>query len=192
MRALIHLPIIHGMDDLGSAGQQLGSARPAGQAQRQQAAVDQFWDILETTLAGFGLDYKKVKVYQDGLPVCGKEDDIVSETARGGSRNFRLLQTLREQGATLMGTESGELLLEEYALMRQMQNPQAGQPKPAPAAAKALLDKRDEYIARRIGDTLQDEEMGLLFLGLLHDIESKLPEDIKIIQPLGKPKLSMP
>ncbi|MFM8330459.1 MAG: hypothetical protein ACKN9T_02095 [Candidatus Methylumidiphilus sp.] len=186
MRALIHLPIIHGAGDLGSLG---GSAAPNPEQAQRQAAVEQFWTVVETAIASFGLDYAKLKIYQDGLPVCGKEAEIVAETAQSGSRNFQLLQALQAKGATVIGTESPQLLLEEYALMRQTLNPEAGQPPPTPAQAQALLDKRDEYIAQRIADTLQDEEMGLLFLGLLHNIEAKLPQDIKLIQPLGKPKL---
>jgi hypothetical protein len=50
-----------------------------------------------------------------------------------------------------------------------------------------LLDIRDEYIAQRIDQTLLDNEMGILFLGFMHNIETKLPSDILLIQPLGKP-----
>jgi len=191
MRALIHLPIIHGISDLGSVGQALNDTRPAEQSQQQQMAVDHFWNMLETAIASFGLNYAKVKIYQDGLPVCGKEAEIVAETARSGSRNFRLLETLKDKGATVMGTESPELLLEEYALMRQTHNLTADQPTATDTVAKTLLDRRDNYIARRIADTLQDEEIGLLFIGLLHSVETKLPPDISLIQPLGKPKLNL-
>lgn len=188
MRALIHLPIIHGTNDLGSVGQTITSTQDPAQSTQQQTNVDAFWNLLETSLEGFGLNYSKVRVYQDGLPVCGKEAEIIRDTAQAGSRNFRLLQTLTDRGATVMGTESPELLLEEYALIQRVHNPQAGVAAPDPAAARVLLEKRDEYIARRIDDTLQDEEMGLLFLGLLHDIASKLPKDITLIQPFGQPK----
>jgi len=185
MRALIYLPIIHGAGDLGS----LGEPQSPEQAQRQQAA-GQFWDLLEAALEAFALDYNTVKVYQDGLPVCGKEAEIVADTARGGSRNFRLLESLKARGATVMGTESAELLLEEYALMCRARAPEPGRAPPTEAEAKALLARRDEYIARRIADTLEEEEMGLLFLGMLHEIADKLPEDIKLIQPFGKPKMA--
>jgi hypothetical protein len=188
MRALIHLPIIHGNDDLGSLGPAVTDAREPAQAEQRQAAVEHFWTLLETTIEGFGLNYETVRIYQDGLPVCGKELEIVSDTAQAGSRNFRLLKSLIAKGATLMGTEAPELLLEEYALMRQVHAPQPGVAAPTPAAAKALLDRRDAFIAQRIDDTLNDEEMGLLFIGLLHNVEAYLPKDITVIQPLGKPK----
>ena len=57
-----------------------------------------------------------MRVYQDGLAVCGHEQKIVSELAGAGNRNHALLLKLQAQGATLMGTESPELLVEEYQL----------------------------------------------------------------------------
>ena len=55
------------------------------------------------------------------------------------------------------------------------------------AGAQTLLNQRDEYIAQRIDETLKDNEMGILFLGLMHAIETRLAKDIFVIQPLGKP-----
>jgi regulator of protease activity HflC (stomatin/prohibitin superfamily) len=86
-----------------------------------------------------------------------------------------------------MGTESAELLLQEHALMTQLL--QSGErSESALATAQTLLNQRDDYIAQRINETLQDDEMAILFLGLMHNIEAKLPKDIVLIQPLGKPK----
>jgi hypothetical protein len=55
-------------------------------------------------------------IHLEGLPVCGHESEIVADLARAGSRNHRLLLRLREFGAIIMGTESAELLVEEYQL----------------------------------------------------------------------------
>jgi hypothetical protein len=189
MRALILLPIIHGIEDLGGLGEAVNNSRAPAQAEQHQLGIDHFWSLLESAIDGFGLDYKKLKLYQDGLPVCGKESEIVADTARSGSRNFCLLQKLMERGATLIGTESPELLLKEYALMRQAHDSQPGQTAPTAETAQALLDQRDTYIAQRINDTLKEGEMGLLFIGLLHKVEDKLPKDITIIQPIEKPAI---
>lgn len=88
-----------------------------------------------------------------------------------------------------MGTESPELLLEEYELMKQMLQPQKDRPPPSQTLARSLLDRRDTFIARRIDETLVAGEAGLLFLGLMHDIEGKLASDITLVHPIGKPKL---
>ena len=122
-----------------------------------------------------------MRVYQDGLPVCGHEQEIVSELAGAGNRNHRLLLKLQARGATLMGTESPELLVEEYQLataafasgatvrteVRQKQ------------LRDTLLEKRDRYIADRINGTLGAGESGILFMGMLHEVAKYLDPDIE-------------
>ena len=188
MRALIYFPIIHSPQDLGSLGQVSGNLRTNEQESNYLDAVKHFWEMIAATIDDFKLDYKALKLYQDGLPVCEKEKEIVAEVAESGSQNYRLLQTLSGKGAVLMGTESPELLAKEYALMTQMLNA-VDSTEICSESAQILLNQRDEYIAQRIDETLQDNEMGILFLGLLHNIETKLPKDILVIQPLGKPSI---
>jgi hypothetical protein len=188
MRALIRFPIIHGNEDMGKLDEAVSKSRTAEVVLKQQAVVKYFWTTIEKTINGLGLDFSKVKVYQDSLPVCGKESEIVDDTAETGSNNYLLLQSLRDKGATIMGTESPDLLLEEYELMKQVYQPKHGQEPPSPELAQSLLDRRDEYIARRIDETLFEEEMGILFLGLNHRIDGRIPSDISLIQPLGELK----
>ena len=188
MRALIYFPIIHSPQDLGSLGQVSGNLRTNEQESNYLDAVKHFWEMIAATIDDFKLDYKALKLYQDGLPVCEKEKEIVAEVAESGSQNYRLLQTLSGKGAVLMGTESPELLAKEYALMTQMLNA-VDSTEICSENAQILLNQRDEFIAQRIDETLQDNEMGILFLGLLHNIETKLPKDILVIQPLGKPSI---
>jgi hypothetical protein len=130
-----------------------------------------------------------VRVYQDGLPVCGREREIASELAGAGSRNHKLLLTLQARGAILMGTESPELLIEEYQLataafasgasvrteVRQKQ------------LRGTLLEKRDRYIAERINGTLLAGETGILFMGMLHEVTRFLDPDILVVHPLRAP-----
>jgi hypothetical protein len=186
MRALIYFPIIHSPNDLGSLSKAASDLRTNEQENRYLEAVKHFWEIVTTTIEDLALDYSNLKLYQDGLPVCGKEKEIVAEVAKSGSENHRLLQILNQKGAVLMGTESAELLVKEHALMMQMLNPMDST-KTSSEDGQTLLNQRDEYIAQRIDETLQNNEMGILFLGLMHNIETKLPKDIVVIQPLGKP-----
>jgi hypothetical protein len=188
MRALIYFPIIHSPQDLGSLSQEARNIRTNEQEKNYLDAVQQFWEMIGSTIEGLRLDYKTIKIYQDGLPVCGEIKEIVAEVAESGSLNHRLLQTLNQKGAMLIGTESPELLAREYALMTQMLSAVAST-ETCSEDAQTLLDLRDEYIAQRIDETLQNNEMGILFLGLMHNIEKKLPKDIVVIQPLGKPNI---
>ena len=190
MRALIRFPIIHGSEDMGGLDASVNRARTDEEIIKQKAVVTYFWRTIESAIDGFSLDLYKVKIYQDSLPVCGKEVEIVDDTAKTGSPNYLLLQRLRNKGATVIGTESPELLLEEYSLMKRVYQADSGQTLPSQALAQSLLDRRDEFIVQRINDTLFDGDMGILFLGMNHRIEGRLPDDIKLIQPLGdlKPK----
>ena len=91
-----------------------------------------------------------------------------------------------------MGTESPELLLEEYALLKKvLEGKDAKEISKAEAAQEAasnlILKKRDAFIADRIGETLQAGETGVLFLGILHDLSGRLPVDIQVQYPFNMP-----
>lgn len=189
MRALIRFPIIHGNEDMGGLYEAVGKTRTDEDALKHQAVAKYFWESIENAIQGFSLDFTKLKVYQDSLPVCGKEIEIVDETAKTGSPNYLLLQSLRNQGALIMGTESPALLMEEYKLMKQVYQPKIGQALPSKELAQSLLDRRDEFIAKRVNETLGNEEMALLFLGLNHSIGFRLSPDIKLIQPFAELKV---
>jgi len=188
MRTLIRFPIIHGNEDMGKLDEAVSKTRTEENALKHQAVVKYFWKTIEDAINSFGLDFSKVKIYQDSLPICGKEVEIVDDTAKTGSQNYQLLKSLREKGAKIMGTESPNLLLEEYQLMHQVYQPTNGQEPPSLELAQSLLDRRDAFIAGRINETLINGELGLLFLGLNHRFEDKLADDITLIQPLGELK----
>jgi len=122
------------------------------------------------------LDFGKLRVYQDSLPHCGFEITIVRDLASKGSANFRLLCDLLDRGATLMGTESPELLLKELSFAK---NPGLATPE---ALANLAID-RDRYIANRIDQSLLAEEEGLLLIGMLHEVRSHLPASIEVHYP---------
>lgn len=195
-RTLIYFHIVHTQADMGDLSGQITRAtlQRVGQRglQRKLKTIEQVWDRLEAALARLDLSYDRVRLYQDGLPVCGREIDLVLDLAQRGSRNHQLLQRLMAQGATLMGTESGDLLRQEYDLARQnLPAPARGRSAVAAARSRdlsaALLARRDQFIARRINDTLQAGETGILFMGLLHAVEPYLDRDIRVTHPLPRP-----
>ncbi|NMH66468.1 hypothetical protein [Shewanella salipaludis] len=172
-RLLIHIPIIHSQADMGSLQE----------TTEERAAVTGLWQLIENTLCSFELPFERVRLYQDGLPVSDMEEQIVRDVAAQGSLNHRLLLRLMEQGASLMGTESPALLLEEYQFCKQQgQRPQAAEANIA-RHAQSLLDRRDGFIAERINNTLGAGEIGILFLGALHRPEKWLAEDIRVLHP---------
>jgi hypothetical protein len=186
-RVLVHIPIIHTQADMGALGEHIKRqlVRRFGEHwwQSKASAVDRFWDDIEAALLGDGLPCERVRIYQDGLPVCGRELDIVKELAAAGSRNHRLILEMVRRGATVMGTESGELLIEEYGRIRRLLGKNAGAPagqEDVKASGAALLQRRDRFIAERIDATLARGDIGLLFLGMLHSISQFLPKDVRL------------
>jgi len=190
-RKLAYLPIIHTVADMGTLGASIRRMKLSALGRqgltRNAAVVEKMWEEIESVVANLPVTPGTVRVYQDGLPVCRREQEIVSELAGAGSRNHRLLLKLQARGATLMGTESPELLVEEYQLA---------------AAAFAsgatvrmeirkkqlrdtLLERRDRYIADRINGTLDAGESGILFMGMLHDVTRYLDSNIDLVYPLG-------
>ncbi|MBI2924561.1 MAG: hypothetical protein HYY24_02520 [Verrucomicrobia bacterium] len=196
MRTLIHIPVIHTQADMGALGKAIRelTIQKLGQQgyERNLNLIDEIWTRIEEAIDSWSLPYPQVRLYQDGLPVCGREEEIVTELAKAGSRNHQLLERLKERGATLMGTESAELLVQEYKLIKQVLA--ASDAKEAArlevrhkSLSLALLKKRDQAIAERINHTLGPGETGLLFLGMLHSLGSWLAKDIRVSHPVFPP-----
>ena len=160
--------------------------------ERNVNLVDKLWSEIEQAIESLVLPYGRVRIYQDGLPVCGREVEIVAELAKAGSRNHRLLLRLKEKGATIMGTESSELLVEEYQLVKEafaLGTPQVATRGEArrKALRDSLLKRRDQYMACRVNGTLRTGETGLIFLGMLHSVGPWLDKDIQVVYPIHQP-----
>jgi hypothetical protein len=185
MRRLIVVPIVHTAADLGSLAGPLRERylRALGPSawQQHERAVERLWNTIGQRIDSLHLDYRTVVIYQDGLPVCEHELEIVQELASAGSRNHQLVLEMIGQGAVLTGTEDPQLLIREYHLQqRQLQPSGAGVPAPLPAEAAEVLQLRDRFIATRIADTLGEGKTGLLFLGAAHQVCATWPCDLKV------------
>lgn len=214
VRRLIYVPVVHSEADFGSLTHNLRKRYIdhfgiSGWRKRVKG-IDALWEEIRRRVLALEIDFRKLKVYQDGLPVCGRELEIVRDLAGRGSKNHLLLVELAERGATIMGTEDAQLLVEEYLRLRnglervsetgEQVNPPAGAPACArshadrPACAgtadrragsgEDLLSRRDLYIANRIKETLCEGETGIIFIGLLHKVDETLGQDIEIRYPL--------
>lgn len=186
-RRLFYLPIIHTAQDLGSLAVSAGARQPVSANSAHPDLLEQFWDKVEEVVVLL-LQQQRWRIYQDGLPICDHERQIVSDMARKGSRNYQLLSKAAEQGAIIMGTESPRLLLEEYRLAKQTLG-QGVRSEAQRQAASEVLQARDEFIADRINRTLVQGESGILFLGLLHSLDKRLDNDIELLFPIGQPQL---
>jgi hypothetical protein len=167
MARLIYVPVVHSTAEMGSAAPAYKAAFVArhgeGKWAERSAKFDVIWRAIADAIKALWLDLRRVKLYQDSLPVSGQEVALVQDLAALGSQNHQLL----------VGTESPELLLEEYRLL---QSPEER----TEAIAADLLEARDRFIAGRIDTTLGDGEDGILFIGALHKVAKFLPQRIRV------------
>jgi hypothetical protein len=192
-RRLVYIPIVHTLADMGALGAPIRSVKLSALGRQglahNAAVVGKMWEEIERTASHLPVSPGRVRVYQDGLPVCGYEREIVSELAESGSRNHKLLLSLQSRGAVLMGTESPELLVEEYQLASAALA--AGRASHAKMCRHplrdTLLERRDRYVASRINGTLGAGETGVLFMGMLHEVTRYLEPDILVVHPLRRP-----
>ena len=177
MRKLIQIKIVHTSLDMGSMKDSLrkeGITKIGKKRwEENMEKIERFWDEVEVEIDSLNLDYKKVRIYQDGLP-CGEELGlkIVDETAKKGSKNYQIVKKLIEKGATIGKTESAKLLQEEYRYIKEFLNAASEDEKinaiqQYNKVKDELIKKRDTFIAEKIDKTLGDDEIGLL-LSLIH------------------------
>jgi len=180
MRQLFYIPIVHTPEDLGShlaeAKREYIAKYGLAKWRDHVEAVDDFWRKLREALLSLPVDHTKMKLYQDGLPVFGRELELVETLAKNGNRNYQILSELVKKGATVVGSEDPKLLIKERdELIKNGAN----------GSYDGLMEQRDEYIAQRIDSTLKDGEICLLFIGALHRVADKLPEGIQVQKSLS-------
>ncbi|MBI2189169.1 MAG: hypothetical protein HYU37_18890 [Acidobacteria bacterium] len=196
-RTLIYVPVVHTPADLGGLATSVRRLRVRKQGRqvwsRSVDVVEHLWADIRTTVEGWALPWEHVRLYQDGLPVCGREEEIVRDLAKAGSPNHQLLLALMNKGARLMGTESPELLIEEYRLAKEVLTARDAEEAARLEAqhrtqSRSLIIQRDRFIAARINESLRAGETGLLFLGVLHAMTPHLQKDIRVAYPLYRPR----
>jgi len=190
MRKLYLVPVLHMNADMGSLASTLDETAKAefGQEvwQKHKGAVSSFWDSIGQFFDV--LDVKGFKIYQDGMVADGADGlRIIREGISQGSKNFEIIGKLLQRGAVLVKTEDLGLVKQEYVYIAKIAHSKSPKEKEVwslryKVAQGRLLRQRDDYIAKRIRDTLSEGETGILFIGAYHDIPSRLPEDIQVAQ----------
>lgn len=187
-RKLVYVEILHSSEDMGSLATALEESfisrfGHSAWVNRSQA-TSKLWETIRERLMALRISPQKMRLYQDGLPLCGHEQGIVRSVARCGGSNYKLLHELMQQGASLEGTEDPVLLMQEYQYLKELsQVPEALEAfhDSEPGKARELLEKRDAFIAQRISETLLPGEIGVLFIGLKHNVAAKIPHDMEVI-----------
>jgi len=176
--------------DLGSIANHVDKRGIAGFGEefwsRHRETVSGFWDSISNYFAN--LEVKDFKIYQDGLVADGEVGErIVEEGVKAGSKNYEIIDDLVKRGAILVQTEDFPLVKEERDRIVKITQAKTTTQKLIAylkyrLAKNRLLKKRDNYIAKRIDETLTDGEKSILFMGAYHDIIPKLAKEIQITE----------
>lgn len=190
MRTLIYVPIIHTPADLGSLAEHVKErgVMHLGEDiwEKHRKAVEGFWVAVTAYFAS--MNVAGMKIYQDGMVAEGEVGHkIVEEGVKLGSKNYELLSMLLKNGAVLVKTEDFRFVKEERDRLVEITQAKSTLRKliaflKYKLVKNRLLNKRDEYIARRINETLNRDEKAIAFIGAYHDIKRYLPRGIIVIE----------
>lgn len=190
MRTLIYVPVIHTSADLGSLA---GDVTKRGIAdlgedvwKEHQRTVEGLWDAISHYFDS--IDVSGMKIYQDGMVAEGEiGEKIVEEGIKLGSKNYELVSNLIRRGAILVKTEVFKLVKKERDRLLAITQAKSITQKIIAfirykLVKKRLLSKRDNYIAKRIDETLNNGATGIIFIGAYHNIKERLSKDIQITE----------
>ncbi|MDO8715928.1 MAG: hypothetical protein Q7J73_03870 [Dehalococcoidales bacterium] len=190
MRKLFFVPIIHSPADMGTIGTLLSETSAAALGEElwdeHQKTVSRFWDSVSRFFDS--LQLCNFKIYQDGLVAAGEDGlKIINEGVRQGSVNYEIISGLLQREAILIKTEDIALVQREYNYIKNLTVAKSTRERETATsryklAQRKLLEDRDNFIARTIESTLKEGDTGVLFIGAYHEILSKLPVDIRIVQ----------
>lgn len=196
MRTLYYVPMRHPQEELGTMIGPLqrlerlelgvqGTAMCRMQKEKEFGLVAEKVIQIQTAL-----ECPNLCIYMDGFPAEEPEVEKLLYADFVYKKRFPtylLIDRLIQKGAMLVGTENPELLREEYQYIQELARVVETQELPEDGydykrVGQDILEKRDEYIAGRIDSTLKDGNAGILFIGAMHQVEKKLPDDIDIIR----------
>lgn len=187
MSTLYYVPMIHSVEDYGSLGPAIKKAfeRRGGEAafKHIQKDIHEYWKLVEKRIERAIPDVRGLIIYHDGFPVGSKEKVLALFghmcQDHPQSSNFRLVKKLLDKGAALEGTEDINLVMEQLKLYQRAAETESCEEQEKIIAAHAARSReitklRDEFIAKRIHDTLPETGKGILFIGRDHDVASEL------------------
>ncbi len=203
IRKLVYVPILQAREESEQkASMLLGNGKNdinLGESNKELSAVGKMWEGIATKIGELNLPYKEVRIYQDGLPVCGNELELVTRLAEIGNPNFLYILDSIQKKAKLEGTENLDLLIQEYDLLNKLllKNSEIDRKEKVTeyqAKSRELLTLRDEFIFKRITNTLQKGELPVVFMGAMHRLDKLLETNFMVsyviyrlpIQRIGK------
>jgi len=142
----------------------------------------EFWTYVDSRLSALGVRIKKI--YLESIGVSGKRH--LDMLGIADPAQHRIVKKLLDSGAELIEAESPELVLETMSWMQRIQDSLYAGRGEDTSGVQAMagwmqesLRERDEFVGKRVGESLREGETGALFMDLSRRIE--LPDDIRVI-----------
>jgi hypothetical protein len=84
-RALIYVPVLHTQKEAGEISLSLKGdevEKPAGtSSDEQEKSVKEMWDGIHEKIQNANISCSTMRIYQDAMPVCGREKEIAEKLA---------------------------------------------------------------------------------------------------------------
>lgn len=191
MRVLYYVPMIHSDEELNEVGSILRDLKikvyGEEAAKRDEMQMEQLWEDIRSWVIKTIGNAEGLIIYQDGMPVGPREKIhalfhlIFAEHPH--SPFFRFTKELLDAGAILEGTEDLNLVIKRAAMYQEMCK--AVEEHSSPQEIHDFLTKKveeqdglvlqaDQFIARRIDETLPENGKGIVFMGYLHKVDREL------------------
>ncbi len=201
-RKLYYIPMIHKGEELKDLQAVVTEVRENVFGKDQTAAffksVDGYWKLVEeriwlkTNLFQAGI-IRKVHIFVDSLPDPNTdpntEKQLVEYTLQDlinkGFPAYRLIGKLQAAGATVHGTEDPKLLVKELEYQEESKRRFLQDEEIDVAKGEMLIEARDKTIIECVHKKVPKGEIGVLFIGRLHNVVKPLakpPYNFKIIQ----------
>ena len=163
-RRLIYVPRMYTMEEI-----MLATGRKVSEDVKEE--IEGFWHNLENQLSKFG---RIDKVYRDMITADGEEG--AQQLSMIDPYNFEVVKALLGKGAKLVRTEDPLLVKEAEAWVGSMAR---GSPSAVELFRENLRD-RNNYISKRIDETLKPGETGILFIEPSREL--KLPQGLEVVK----------
>jgi hypothetical protein len=138
-----------------------------------------YWQQVTEQLANLASKIGKVnRVYHESIFQCGEDGMKAMERLNPG--NYQIAKTQCDNGAILEAIEERELFEEVMDWQRCLMLGFISD-KVASKVSEFYVEaarKRNELMAKRIGETLKDDESGLLFIREEHSVQ--FPSDVEV------------
>jgi len=145
------------------------------------AKLEAYWNEVKSRLDDLGSKVGKIaKIYHELIDEEGEKG--LKKIKKLNSKSYRIAKRYVDKGAELQATEDMNLVRESMDWIRCL----AADLQSEKALSKVsqfyveAMQKRDEFIAKRINETLKEDESGIIFIRENDNI--KFPSDIEIFR----------